>query len=173
MFQTWNSSDPLEPHFFVFSQNGKFDKLSALPYWVDWKSPIPNARAWDVFDANLIALHGHSYDNFSQYVTRLAIARGYDLTKIGGGGSGSGGGVVFGYVAGFDNSRGVAMSLDSFLALSANLKAAYTTSIPSSTPALRKQSIQKQSIRKQNLVRKINKPGVMRKIAQMRRKQKP
>ena len=61
---TSDSVSPIEPHFFVYSRDNTFDKLWALPYWVDWDQPIPNARKWPEFDADSIALLGSDFSAF-------------------------------------------------------------------------------------------------------------
>lgn len=124
------SKSNLEPHFFVFSRNNKFDNLWALPYWTNWISRKENVRGLEAFDADLIGMYGHNFAAFSDYVRTLAKARGYNVKKLDDNSQNDFKAVVFGRVSGFSRNRTIAMPLDTFLLANENLKVAYELSMP-------------------------------------------
>lgn len=118
------SNSELEPHFFVFSKEKKFDKLWTLPYWMNWRKVLENPRG-EAFDADFIGMYGQIFADFSEYVRALAIARGYNLEKLENEGQNDFKTVVFGKISGFSRERAVTMTLDTFLSYHDDLKAAY------------------------------------------------
>lgn len=119
----------LEPHFFVFSKEEKFEKLWTLPYWMNWRKVLENPRG-EAFDAEFIGVYGQNFAAFSDYVRELAIARGYNLEKLENGGQNDFKTVVFGKVSGFSRERAVTMTLDTFISYHDDLKAAYEIKMP-------------------------------------------
>jgi len=125
------SKKNLEPHFFVFSRDNKFDDLWALPYWINWiNKTIEDVRGWEAFDPDLIGIYGQNFDAFSDYVLKLAVARGYNVKSLETDNQKDFKAVVFGTVSGFSRNRTIAMPLDTFLLIHESLKAVYNLSKP-------------------------------------------
>lgn len=122
------SENNLEPHFFVFSNDNRFDQLLAHPYWTYWLDNLKKPRERKTFDPDHIGMYGQNYYAFSDYVRELALARGYNVEKLGNGGQTDFKAVVFGRVSGFTRNRAISMSLDTFLLLDKDLEAAYKLS---------------------------------------------
>ncbi|SMP72678.1 hypothetical protein [Noviherbaspirillum suwonense] len=122
------SENNLEPHFFVFSNDNKFDQLLAHPYWTYWLDNLKKPRERKTFDPDHIGMYGQNYYAFSDYVRELALARGYNVEELGNGGQTDFKAVVFGRVSGFTRNRAISMSLNTFLLLDKDLEAAYKLS---------------------------------------------
>lgn len=107
--KTQATMDLWEPQCFIFSQGEKFSDLKLLPYWGTWEEK--NSRLDSCLEALDFSNLGRSYEQFSEYVARVATARGY----FGGWAGVDPGQGEFSNVMGLVGGKAVVMTLSEFL----------------------------------------------------------